>query len=111
MSTRFVFMGLEDPDLERSATLRLSRLMDGAPYDSSAAALLKKAENGFWASIDIYSTHGPFAARVTATTAAEAINRAISKISECLENWRTKRFSQRNAAPRTTPVFPDVGVA
>src|SRR5579885_3616410 len=96
MSARFVFMGLEDPELERSASLRLSRLMDGAPYDSSSAALLRKAENGFWASIDIYSTHGPFAARVSATTAAEAINKALTKVSERLENWRAKRFSQRS---------------
>jgi|SRR5579885_2504509 len=107
MSSRFLFKGIQDDVLEKEANLRLSRLMDGAPYDATCAALLEKNADRYWASVDIYSTHGPFVARAAAPSAREALDRALVKIGERLDRWRAKRFNQRERAP----LAPDVGVA
>ncbi len=95
MSNRFVFRGFQDTDTERSANQRLARILDGAPYDSTSSALLEKVDGRFFASIDIYSTHGPFIARVSAETASEAVDKALAKVSELLEHWRALRFSHQ----------------
>ena len=110
MSSKFLFRGVEDENLEREANQRLARLMDGAPYDSSVAALLEKGARGYWAAIDIYSTHGPFVTRVSAPTAREAVDRSLTKIAERLEAWRLRRFSHRGNG-WSPPTIPDVGVA
>ena len=93
MSSRFVFRGFGDESLEKEASQRLSRLMDGAPYDATSAALLEKIDSGYSASVDIYSTHGPFMARAVAPTAKEALDKVLVKIGQRLESWRLRRFN------------------
>jgi hypothetical protein len=110
MSHRFVFCGIQDQDLEKMATQRLSRLMDGAPYDSTCAALLEKVDTGYSASIDIYSTLGQFMTRVSAASPRDAVEKALARMTERLKQWQTRRFSTPEPqwfAPKT----PDVGVA
>jgi hypothetical protein len=109
MSSHFFFSGVQDELLEKEANQRLCRLMDGAPYDATSAALLQKVEHGFLASIDIYSTHGPFTARVSAPTAEEAIDKALVRVGERLEKWRVMRFSKH--PDWIAPLAPDMGVA
>jgi hypothetical protein len=94
MSNRFVFVGFEDPALSELAARRLSLVMDGAPYDSSCAALIERLTDGYYASIDVYSTSGPFAVRTHAPTARVSMDRALNKLDEKLQHWRARKLEQ-----------------
>jgi hypothetical protein len=94
MSNRFVFVGFEDSALNELAARRLSLVMDGAPYDSSSAALIERLADGYYASIDVYSTSGPFAVRTHAPSAREAMDRALARLDEKLQLWRARKFER-----------------
>jgi hypothetical protein len=74
MNSQFHFKNVEaNDDLKSAANLTLCKILDRAPYDSTAVALLEKQENGYRCSLDIYSLRGPFMASTVGKTPLSAI--------------------------------------
>jgi hypothetical protein len=86
MKSQFHFKNVEaDDDLKSTAHLALSKILDRAPCDSTAVALLEKQENGYRCSLDIYSLQGPFMASTVRPTALGAIYAVEEKLRNQIE--------------------------
>ncbi len=74
MISQFHFKNFDaDESLRFEANCALCRILDRAPADSTAVAVLEKQDAGFRCSLDIYSRLGPFIATSFSATAAGAI--------------------------------------
>jgi hypothetical protein len=92
MINQFHFKGFEaDEGIKLSANRTLGRLMDRAPYDSNAVALLEKDESGYRCSIDIYSRQGPFMANVHRETVSESLRAIERRLKTQIEWWWSHR--------------------
>ena len=78
-----------DESLRILANSVLSKILDRAPSDSTAVALLERQEEGYRCSLDVFSRQGPYMASVVRATAAEAIRGIEEKLEEQLSRWRT----------------------
>jgi hypothetical protein len=98
MINQFNFKNFDANDATRSkANFALSKILDRAPYDSTAVALLEKLEDGYRCSVDIYSRQGPFMASTVRATALDAIQAIESKLKYQIEWW----WSHRGSCDRT----------
>jgi hypothetical protein len=77
--------------LKSVANLALSKILDRAPCDSKAVALLEKQDDGYRCSLDIYSLLGPFMASSVRPTAIGAIYAVEEKLKNQMEFWWSHR--------------------
>ena len=82
---RFHFKGFEPEEaLKSKANISLNRILDFAPFGSTAVALLEKDKNGYHCLLDVYSRHGPFMASAIHSTPMEVIALVEKKMTEQL---------------------------
>jgi hypothetical protein len=88
MITDFQFFGFNPTDeLKTKAIRALDRLLDIAPYGSMAVALMRKDEDMYCCSIEIFSKRGPFVARVSQKTPEASLEKSARMLSKKLERW------------------------
>ena len=101
---RFYFKGFEPNEVLKSkANIAMNRMLDIAPYGSTAVALLEKDENGYHCLLDVYSRHGPFTASASYSTQLETIALIEKKMTEQLCRWSKLRFGEQHPAPKNDP--------
>lgn len=66
-----------------------------------AVALLQKDENSYRCAIEIYSKHGPFTARASASSPDAALESVVRSLLKKLDRWKKlRRFSEQEKALR-----------
>jgi hypothetical protein len=79
---QILFKNMHPSDEVRSyADAVMQRILETAPYDSHALALLEKVEEGYRATIDIYSKDGPFIAESLAQNPTQALDELAGELS------------------------------
>jgi hypothetical protein len=92
VDARFHFKNFEpDTGLRHRANATLDRILDRAPYGTHAVAMLEREQEGYRASIDLYSKRGPFIASSVGLTAMEALAAVEAKLGRQLALWRANR--------------------
>ena len=79
-------------DVESYAHSVVDDILQSAPVDSRAIALMEKTEDGYWASLDIYSKSGPYIGRAFGAEASEALNELRKDIHEKMRPKTTGFF-------------------
>jgi hypothetical protein len=96
MNNQFHFKNIElNDELKSIANLMLSKILDKAPCDSKAVALLEKEDDGYRCSVDIYSLLGPFMASSVRPTAIGAIYAVEEKLKNQIDFWWSHRGAAR----------------
>jgi hypothetical protein len=95
MISQFHFKDYEaDEGTKAVANLALSKVLDIAPDDSRAVAILEKQGKEFGCSMEVYSRQGPFMATAVRPNPVEAIQVVEEKlkcqIAWCRSHWGSK---------------------
>ena len=77
-----------DPELQRHAHRRLSKLLEHAPPGAKVAARLHKTERGYFSSIEVFSRFKYFFAQADGVTPYSAVRRVLDKLDYILLKWR-----------------------
>lgn len=107
MISQFLFKNIDtDDEIRSTANLALNRILEYAPYDSTAVAVLEKVESGYRCSLDIYTRQGPFMTNVFRATCVEAIQAIEEKTMAQIKWWWTQRKAKIFSADKyfLTPV-------
>lgn len=92
MFERFLFENfVPNTELVSFANLTLFKLMDEAPGDAVATAVIERLGADYSCRIEINSINGIFAAAVSAGAPESAIHKAAGRIREKLAQWRKER--------------------
>ena len=114
VKNRFHFDYVEhDPDLEKTANLKLVQLLAFAPPSATGVGWVEKTESGFLSTVRILSPFRTFTAKAMGTSAASAIMKALERLEDELYRWRFGgggtgnygSFGRQESMP-TTPNLP-----
>jgi hypothetical protein len=88
----FLFKNISPSTRERDTCRQLlETLREEAPYDSAIEAYVEKIENGFWASVHIFSGARPFYAKAFASNPLTAAHEAFSLVRKRVQEWKHSR--------------------
>ncbi len=103
MISQFYFKNFEaDEELRVAANLTLSRILDSAPYDSMAVAILEWKVDGYRCGLDIYTKHGPFMATAFGLSPLDTLQTVEQRLKNQILFWRSHRSGPR--PPKNTNI-------
>ena len=86
------FRGFEpDSCLRGLVSTAMDRILGFAPSDASPAGFLHRTSEGFEGTLSLISQQGVFAAKVLASTPAEAVLRMNERVFEQIRKWQSSR--------------------
>lgn len=89
IKNRFFFQDMQqDPDLERTANLRLIQLLAYAPPGAVAIGTVQRSGKNYFASIDVSSPFRSFIAKAEAVNSHDVVRRVLNKLDDQLFSWR-----------------------
>ena len=92
--TEFLKFNGFEPDiyLRGLVSTAMDKILGFAPSDASPVGFLKRTSEGFEGTLRLISQQGTFAAKVLASTPAEAVMRMNERIFEQIRSWHTSRM-------------------
>jgi hypothetical protein len=85
----FLFVGLDcDPELGKTANLKLAQLLALAPPDATAFGTVSQKERYYKAEVEVKSRYRTFREQAAGTTPHGSVRLALEKIEDRLYRWR-----------------------
>mgnify|MGYP001007834813 CR=1 len=95
-------------ELESFANLALYNVLDLAPQDSTATAIVERIGQYYACRIEVASSNGPFVVSVTAFEPKLAVQRGVEKLRDKIGIWQKLRLGFMNFLPPKTVDGADV---
>lgn len=100
MFERFQFENFSPTaELESFANLALYNVLDLAPQDSTATAIVERIGEYYSCRIEVASANGPFIVSVSAYEPKLAVQRGVQKLKDKIGIWQKLRLGFKNFLP------------